>query len=133
MDFLASGLRPRASVVVVCGVGVVVDAASLASGFRPCASVVVVHGAKVAAALLTRTSSLLLGFSRNRLALSRSPTAARVHRVLGSCALYPCGSSSAVSLLVGAYVGDAASLLVALRRWRCVGGGGVGGVMALLA
>ena len=37
-DFLASGLRPRASVVVVCGVGVVVDTANLASGFRPCAS-----------------------------------------------------------------------------------------------
>jgi hypothetical protein len=116
LDFLASGLRSRASVVVVRGVGVVVDAASLASGCRPCASVVVVHGANVAAALLTRTSSLLLGFSRGRLALSRSPTAARVHRVL-----------------VGAYASGAASLLVALRRWRCVGGGGVGGVSALSA
>jgi hypothetical protein len=37
LDFLASGLRPRASVVVVCS-GVVVGAAILASGFRPCAS-----------------------------------------------------------------------------------------------
>ena len=86
MDFLASGLRPRASVVVVCGVGVVVDAASLASGFRPCAS------------------EVLWGFS------------------VGASALYPSSRSS-----------GAASLLVTLRRWRCVGGGGVGGVSALSA
>ena len=116
LDFLASGLRPRASVVVVHGAGVVVVLAFLASGLRPCASVVVVHGASVAAALLTETSSLLFGFSRNRLALSKSPTAARVHRVL-----------------VGAYVGGAASLVVALRRWRCVSGGGGDGVSALSA
>jgi hypothetical protein len=38
LDFLASGLRPRASVVVVRSVGVVIVVASLASGFRPCAS-----------------------------------------------------------------------------------------------
>ena len=115
LDFLASGLRPRASVVVVHGVGVVVALAVLASGLRPCASVVV-YGASVAAALLTETSSRLVDFSRNRLALSKSPTAARVHGVL-----------------VCAYVGGAASLVVALRRWRCVGGGGGDGVSALSA
>jgi hypothetical protein len=38
LDFLASGLRPRASVEVVVCSGVVVVTAGLASGFRPCAS-----------------------------------------------------------------------------------------------
>jgi hypothetical protein len=111
LDFLASGLRPCASVVVVHWAGVVVALAFLASGLRPCASVVVVHGASVAAALLTETSSPLVVFSRNRLALSKSPTAARMQGVL-----------------VGACVGGAASLVV-------VGGGGgaLVGVSALSA
>ena len=82
MDFLASGLRPRASVVVVCGGVVVVGAASLASGFRPCAS------------------------------------------ELGACACIPRSRGHGPV---------AASLMVALRWWCSVGGGGVGGVSALSA
>ena len=82
MDFLASGLRPRASVVVVVCSGVVVVAAGLASGFRPCAS------------------------------------------ELGACACIPRSRGQGPA---------AASLMVALRWWCCVVGGGVGGVSALSA
>ena len=96
-DILAAGLRPCAS---AHGAGVVVTFDFFAAVLRPCASVV--HGAGVAATLLTETSSLLVVFSRNRLALSKSQTAARVQGVL-----------------VGACVSDAASLVV-------VGGGGGG-------